>query len=127
LIQPLRLFSLTAFANANRNCSYVSGTARSLLTGLRNTGRADRKAEMGNGSTPRNGAGSMATAAAASPRPAMIRASKPPKDADDGRRAVQFADHRRQVVRHVADGFVCEALRVRGGFLDGLGIIRPAR
>jgi hypothetical protein len=64
--------SVTAFAKPKRNCSYVSGTARLRLAGLPSTGRADFSAEIGSGSTPRNGAGSIATEAAASPRPATI-------------------------------------------------------
>jgi hypothetical protein len=44
------------------------------------TGAADLRAEIGSGSTPRNGAGSMATAAADSPRPARIWVSRPPKE-----------------------------------------------
>src|SRR5205809_7344318 len=62
----------TALANAYRNWSKVNGTARWRLRGLPNTGNADLSDENGNGRTPRNGAGSMATDAADSPRPAMI-------------------------------------------------------
>jgi hypothetical protein len=43
-------------------------------------GDADFSAAMGSGSTPRNGAGSIATVAADSPRPAMICASNPPNE-----------------------------------------------
>src|ERR1700674_1483007 len=69
--------SLTALANANRNWSYVSGTARLRFTGLLSTGQADFNAEIGSGRTPRNGAGWMATEAAARPRPATIWVSRP--------------------------------------------------
>src|ERR1700682_3377725 len=51
--------SLTAFANANRNCSYVRGTARPWLAGFPITGAADLSAEIGSGSTPREGAGAL--------------------------------------------------------------------
>ena len=40
----------------------------------------DRKAEIGRGSTPRNGAASTATVAAESPLPATICASNPPNE-----------------------------------------------
>src|SRR3954463_4966612 len=49
--------SLTALANPKRNCSNVRGTARLRLAGLPRTGDADFSAEIGRGSTPRNGAG----------------------------------------------------------------------
>ena len=42
--------------------------------------RADLSAEIGSGSTPRNGAGSIATDAAERPRPARICVSSPPKE-----------------------------------------------
>ena len=38
------------------------------------------QAEIGSGSTPRNGAASTATVAAESPRPAIIWASRPPNE-----------------------------------------------
>jgi hypothetical protein len=44
------------------------------------TGAADLSAEIGSGSTPRNGAGSMATETAAIPRPARGWVSSPPKE-----------------------------------------------
>jgi hypothetical protein len=50
------------------------------LAGLPSTGDADFRAEIGRGSTPRNGAGSIATDAAARPRPARIWVSRPPKE-----------------------------------------------
>ena len=55
-------------AKAKWNCSNVSGIARLRLAGLPRTGQADLSAENGSGSTPRKGAGSMATVAEASPR-----------------------------------------------------------
>ena len=58
----------------------MSGTARLRLAGLPSTGEADLSAEIGNGSTPRNGAGSIATDAAARPRPAMIWVINPPNE-----------------------------------------------
>ena len=42
-------FSLTAFANAKRNWSYVSDTARLRFDGLRSTGDAAFSAETGSG------------------------------------------------------------------------------
>jgi len=48
----------------------VNGTARWRLRGFPSTGLADLKAEIGRGSTPRNGAASIATDAAESPCPA---------------------------------------------------------
>ena len=53
-------------------------TARPRLKGFANTGMADLSADIGSGSTPRNGPGSIATVAADKPRPAMIWASNPP-------------------------------------------------
>ena len=58
----------------------MSGTARLMFAGLPRTGNADFSAEIGSGSTPRNGAGSTATDAAERPRPAMICVSSPPKE-----------------------------------------------
>ena len=52
--------------------------ARPRFKGFRSTGLADRNAEIGSGSTPRNGPGSIATVAADRPRSAMICASNPP-------------------------------------------------
>src|SRR5207237_9425335 len=72
--------SPTALAKPKRNWSYVRGTARFRLAGLLRTGQADFNAENGSGSTPRKGAGSMATVAAARPRPARICARSPPKE-----------------------------------------------
>src|SRR6476661_3352438 len=53
--------SLTALAKLYRNCSNVSGIARWRFVGLPSTGLAARNAEIGSGSTPRNGAGLIAT------------------------------------------------------------------
>ena len=50
------------------------------LAGLRRTGLADFSAEIGSGRTPRNGAGSIATDTADSPRPARIWVSRPPNE-----------------------------------------------
>src|SRR5437868_8665006 len=50
------------------------------FAGFCSTGDADLRDEMGSGSTPRNGAGSIATEATARPRPAMICVSKPPNE-----------------------------------------------
>jgi hypothetical protein len=72
--------SLTALANEYRNCSYVSGTARWWFAGFRRAGEAARSDEIGSGSTPRNGAGSIATDTAARPRPARIWVRSPPNE-----------------------------------------------
>jgi hypothetical protein len=58
----------------------VSGTARLRFNGFRRTGDAERREEIGNGSTPRNGAGLIATEAAERPRPARISVSRPPNE-----------------------------------------------
>ena len=58
----------------------MSGTARLRLSGLPSTGEDDFSAEIGSGSTPRNGAESIATEAAARPRPARICVSSPPNE-----------------------------------------------
>ena len=50
------------------------------LAGLPSTGHDARSAEIGTGSTPRNGAGLIDTADDASPRPASIWVSRPPKE-----------------------------------------------
>ncbi len=47
---------------------------------MRNTGHEDFSVEIGRGSTPRNGAGSMATVTAARSRPARICAISPPNE-----------------------------------------------
>ena len=70
----------TALAKPYRNCSKVSVTAFLRLPGLPSTGNDAFNAENGSGSTPRLGAGSIATEAIASPRPAMIWASSPPNE-----------------------------------------------
>ena len=67
-------------AKANRNWSWVSGIARCRLSGLPSTGDDALSAEIGSGSTPRNGAESIATEADATPRPATIIVSSPPKE-----------------------------------------------
>ena len=91
----------------------MSGTARLRLAGLPITGRADLRAETGSGSTPRNGAGSIATETAASPRPARIWAIKPPKECPiSGRLLLELADHGPEVVGHLADRLVGEDLGV---------------
>lgn len=72
--------SLTALAKAYRNWSKVSGTARLRLAGFVSTGAAERSDDTGSGSTPRNGAGSIATEAADRPRPARICVSSPPNE-----------------------------------------------
>ncbi len=58
----------------------MSGIARLRLNGFDSTGAAARSAEIGSGSTPRNGAGLIETVALARPRPARICASNPPKE-----------------------------------------------
>src|SRR2546421_3133807 len=50
------------------------------FAGFCSTGDADLSDEMGRGSTPRNGAGSMATEAAERPRPATICVRRPPNE-----------------------------------------------
>jgi hypothetical protein len=50
----------------------IAEIARLRLAGLPRTGDADFSAEKGSGSTPREGAWSMATVAPDRPRPAMI-------------------------------------------------------
>src|SRR4051812_40073292 len=72
--------SLRAFAQPYLNCSTLSVTARFQLAGFPSTGEADFNEEIGSGSTPRKGAGSIATVAADNPRPAMICASSPPNE-----------------------------------------------
>jgi len=54
--------------------------ARLRLAGLPITGDADFNAENGSGSTPRKGAGSIATETAERPRPATIWVSSPPNE-----------------------------------------------
>ena len=64
-------------------------------------------AEIGSGSTPRNGAGSIATDAADRPRPARIWVSSPPKRvADHGRLASSLPITAGEVVGDLADGLV---------------------
>ena len=58
----------------------MSGIALFQFVGLLRTGDAALSAEIGKGSTPRNGAGSIATVAFDSPRPATICARRPPKE-----------------------------------------------
>ena len=50
------------------------------LRGLRSTGDDERSAEIGSGSTPRCGAGEMATDASLQPRPARISVRSPPNE-----------------------------------------------
>src|SRR3954471_22468191 len=72
--------SLRAFAQPYLNCSRLRVTARFQLAGFPSTGEADFNEEIGSGSTPRKGAGSIATVAADSPRPPTICASSPPNE-----------------------------------------------
>ena len=107
----------------------MSGTARLRLAGLPSTGDGRLAApEIGSGSTPRNGAGSIATDAADRPRPARIWASRPPKEwpitAGFG---VERADHLAEVVGDLPDGLAGEDLGVGVGLLDGVGVVGPAR
>src|SRR6266542_6983031 len=51
--------SLRALAHPYLNCSRVSVTARLQLAGFASTGEADLSEEIGSGSTPRKGAGSI--------------------------------------------------------------------
>src|SRR5438876_11724080 len=53
--------SLRALAHPYANCFSVSVTARFELAGFPSTGQADFNEEIGRGSTPRKGAGSIAT------------------------------------------------------------------
>jgi hypothetical protein len=66
------LIVASAFAHPYLNWSSVKATARLRFNGLASTGAAERSAETGSGSTPRNGPGSMATVTADSPRSAII-------------------------------------------------------
>ena len=72
--------SATALPNAKRNCFSLSITARRGCAGWRAPATAAFSAETGSGSTPRNGAGSMATDAAASPSPASFWVIRPPNE-----------------------------------------------
>jgi hypothetical protein len=70
----------------------------------------------------------MATEAAATPRPARIWVSSPPKECPI--RAgffLSLPDHVAEVISNLPDTFVGEDLRVLVGVLDGVGIIGPAR
>jgi hypothetical protein len=58
----------------------TSTRRRGVLAGLPRTADADRNAEMGSGSTPRNSAGSIATDTAARPSPARSWVSRPPNE-----------------------------------------------
>src|SRR5882724_7577122 len=94
--------------------------ARCRLAGLPSTGPAERSAEIGSGSTPRNGAESMATVTADRPRPARIWAIRPPNEC-------QPTDDVGVVVGDLPDGLVGEDLRGGIGLGDGFGVVRPAR
>ena len=86
----------------------------------------ERRAEIGRGGTPRNGAASTATVAAESPRPATIWASRPAERVPDHRRLlVQRLDDRRVVVGHLSDRLVGEDFGVCLGLLDGLRVVGP--
>ena len=50
------------------------------MFGFLRTGEDDRRAEIGSGNTPRNGAGEIATDTAERPRPARISVMSPPKE-----------------------------------------------
>src|SRR5207237_7238049 len=120
--------SLTALAKAYRNCSYVSGTARLMLAGLPSTGEADFSADNGRGSTPRNGAGSIATVAAERPRPATICASRPPKECP-----ITAGFFRSRPIARVKCSatwptpLFCEDVGMRLRLSHGRGVMRPHR
>lgn len=78
--RPFDSSSETALPNPNRNCLGVKAIARPRLRGFLRTGKAARSAESGSGSTPRNGAGSIATATLARPRPASFWVINPPNE-----------------------------------------------
>ena len=65
---------------SERSKSLVKEMARCLFFGFLSTGLPERSAEIGSGSTPRNGAGLIATDAVDRPRPARICVSRPPKE-----------------------------------------------
>ena len=78
--------------------------ARFRLAGSPRTGIAERSEEIGSDSTPRNGAGSIATDAADRPRPATICAQQPAEGvADHSGLAGQLPDHLRDVVGDLPD------------------------
>src|SRR5919107_1895535 len=62
------------------NCSSVSATVPLRLAGLRQTTEPTLAEDSGSGSTPLTGAGSIATAASASPRPTRICVIMPPNE-----------------------------------------------
>jgi hypothetical protein len=71
---------------------------------LPSAGEAAFNAETGKGRTPRNGAGSIATVAFATPRPARICASSPPKEVRSRPAPVELARDVLEVVGDLADG-----------------------
>src|SRR5205807_10292455 len=80
--------SLRALAQPYLNCSRLSVTARFQFAGFRSTGEADRNDEVGSGSTPRKGAGSIAMVKAAAallvPERAVGRSARlEPRDCAD--------------------------------------------
>ena len=83
--------SLRLFAQPNLYCSRVSDTALPRLPGLDSTGPADLSAETGSGSTPLNGALSIATVTAASAFTGdLLRDEAAEAVPDDGGRPVEL-------------------------------------
>jgi hypothetical protein len=95
---------------------------------LVSTAAEDLIAADGSGRTPREGAGSTATVAADSPRPARICASRPPKEWPMMAGLVSsFLDDLLLVGGDVADALAGENAGIFPGQFDGGRIVGPAR
>ena len=131
----VRLVQLLRLVLGRRRSRTRTGTGRTSAgrrgcgcAGCRAPASADLSAENGSGRTPRNGAGSIATETAESPRPATICVSRPPKECPitagflSACRSPRRSDRRPRPIDLSAktSGFAFASSTV-------FGIVRPAR
>jgi hypothetical protein len=97
------------------------------LAGFISTGIAERSEEIGKGSTPRKGAGSIATDAADSAPRDDLRQQPAKRVTDHRRLSAQLADHLLDMLGNLSDRLLSEHLWVGARLLHGLRVVRPRR
>ena len=92
------------------------------------TGHAERRADSGNGRTPRKGAESIATDAVSQPAPRELLGDQPAERVPhDGRLLIELRDGLGHMVGDLAHRLAGEDLGVRPALLDRLGVVGPVR
>ena len=116
---------MTVLAKAYRS-DRRSVTPGCRFAGLPSAADAYLSAETRSGSTPRNGAGSMATDTACETAPSENLRQQPAEGVpNDGWLLSQGADDRGEGVGDLADGLACERLEMRTGLRGRLGVVGP--